>query len=82
MCVRLCGLPGDIEERKTNAVFDEDGEIVHVQHRLAGRRKRKREQNGEKCHITHKSICAYVLSLCVCACQSYIVLSFSAGHHP
>lgn len=37
VCVRLpvCDLPGDIEERETNTVFDEDGEVVHIQHRFA-----------------------------------------------
>lgn len=46
MCAWLCGLPGDIEEWKTNAVFDEDGEIVHVQHRLAG--KGEQEKGAER----------------------------------
>lgn len=30
-----CDLPGDIEEWKANTVLDEDGEVVHIQHRCA-----------------------------------------------
>lgn len=36
ICVRCtCDPPGDVEERKANAVFDEDGEVFHVQHWFA-----------------------------------------------
>lgn len=36
VCTPVCDLPGDIEEWKTNTVFNEDGEVVHIQHRFAG----------------------------------------------
>lgn len=41
----LCWLvnpPGDVEEREANAVFDEDGEVIHIQHRTAGKGNRRR----------------------------------------
>lgn len=35
--------PGDVEEREADAVFDEDGEVVHIQHRLTGKDNRRRQ---------------------------------------
>lgn len=41
LCMRVCvcvyerDLPGDIEEREANAVFDENGEVFHIKHWLA-----------------------------------------------
>lgn len=34
--------PGDVEEWEADAVFDEDGEVVHIQHRLTGKDNRRR----------------------------------------
>lgn len=87
LCVWVCDLPGDIEEWKTNTVFDEDGEVVHVQHRFPAddvdrgggvRMTIKAFNGGNVVGCTGISLCTYVW-----VCKSYIsTLSFSAGHHP
>lgn len=33
--------PDDVEERETNAVLDEDGEVIHIQHGNAGKDDRR-----------------------------------------
>lgn len=40
--------PGDVEERETNAVLDEDGEVVHVQHGVAGKDKRRGQDEEDE----------------------------------
>lgn len=35
ICLYACGLPGDVEEWKANAVLDEDGKVFHIQHWFA-----------------------------------------------
>lgn len=67
----LMNPPGEVEERETNAVFDEDGKVIHIQHGIAGKddRRRHEEDNGKASSI--------------CVCTSYISwFSCSAGHHP
>lgn len=66
-CVWLCDLPGDIEEWKTNTVFDEDGEVVHIQHRFAWKDNRK----GRVRMTTEAFNARYVIwctSISVCIC--------------
>lgn len=68
--------PGNVEERKTNAVLDEDGEVTHVQHGSAGKDDRRQVRR------TRERLPGYVC-VCVCVRPAYIVwLSCSAGHHP
>lgn len=82
-----CDPPGDVEERKADAVFDEDGEVVHVQHRLSGKDNR-RESRAAPFHVIPCALTAVRVLFCsfvcvfVCVRESYILLSFSAGHHP
>lgn len=80
-CARLCGLPGDIEEWKTNAVFDEDGEIVHIQHRLAG--KGNQEKGAERWRMsqhTQEYLCVRVVFVRLCV--SLIHCTFLLGWTP
>lgn len=56
--------PGDVEERETNAVFDENGEVIHIQHGAAGKdstgrlvRRTSEKFPGSVC------VCVHVLHL-------------------
>lgn len=81
----LCDPPGDVEERKANAVFDEDGEVVHVQHRLSGK---EGHQQREQSRVTprrsvHSNSCAslvWLVSLCMCA--RVVHFAFLLGRTP
>ena len=52
--------PGDVEERETNAVFDEDGEVFHIQHGVSVKgdgnrqvaRTRERLPGSVRAHLT------------------------------
>lgn len=63
----LCWLnpPGDVEEREANAVLDEDGEVVHIQHRVAGKDNRRRRFWGQAEASRMCCVCVDVLHLLI-----------------
>lgn len=55
--------PGDVEEREADAVFDEDGEVVHIQHWLAGKDNRRRRLRRTSRGL--QDVCAHILHMLI-----------------
>lgn len=80
-----CDPPGDVEERKADAVFDEDGEVVHVQHRLSGK-DNGRESRAAPFHVIPCALTAvrvlFCSFVCVFVCAQVVHFAFLLGRAP
>lgn len=78
-----CSRPGDVEEWKTNTIFDEDSEVVHIEHGFAGKDKRKGWVRIKTFNMRFVIWCTKNIHMCVFVGKSHMsAASLSAGHQP